>query len=218
MLEMMIVVVILGITAMIAVPSFLDMQSDNRARAAARTVANAFELARSQAIVTQQNHMVFFGMGAGQDACGNDIGAPIAILDDESGAAGSANNCCINADETVVRFPADPDRAFRDLSWGVTRAGAAPAVDDGSGSFSDGSTFADASGNATEWVLFRADGIPVGVSSGCTAGQTGTGRGGVYLTNGGSDYGTDRDYGVVLSPLGTVKIFSWDGSQDQWTD
>ena len=46
----MFVVAIAGITAAFAVPSWLQMQADARARTAARTVANAFEYARNQAI------------------------------------------------------------------------------------------------------------------------------------------------------------------------
>jgi len=217
MLEMLIVVVILGITALLAVPSFLDMQSDGRARTAVRTVSNALQLARGQAIQKERNHVVFFGMGAGTDACGNTLGAPIVILDDESGATGNANNCCIDGDEDRLGLPADADE-FRGLNWSTTHAGAPPAQDAGRGSFSTGSTLADAGGNDAAWVLFRPDGVPVGVSTACATGQIGSGGGGVYLTNGGDDYGTERDYGVVLTPLGTTKIFAWDRSQNQWTD
>ena len=41
-------------------------------------------------------------------------------------------------------------------------------------------------------------------------GAIGTGAGAVYLTNGA------RDYAIVLSPLGGVRVSAWDGSLNQW--
>ena len=69
LLEMMFVVAIAGITAAFAVPSWQQMQADARAKTAARTVANAFEYARNQAILSENVHVVYFNMGAGTDAC-----------------------------------------------------------------------------------------------------------------------------------------------------
>ena len=77
-------------------------------------------------------------------------------------------------------------------------------TDTGSAPFSppqaSGTTASDPSNNATNWVLFRPDGIPVGLdptASTCgTIGDTGTGGAGLYVTSGG------RDYAVTLAPLG----------------
>jgi hypothetical protein len=56
-------------------------------------------------------------------------------------------------------------------------------------------------------VLFRPDGIPVSFTfSGGTCGQiagTGSGGGALYITNG------ERDYAVVLSPLGSARVHLW---------
>jgi prepilin-type N-terminal cleavage/methylation domain-containing protein len=216
LLEVIVIVVIIGITAAMAVPSLQRMQSDSRASAAAREIANALQYARSQAILSERNHIVYFGMGAGTDVCGNPLGAPIVVLDDGPPAAGG--NCCIDAGENLLQLPSDPNREFRGLNWGVTWAAAPPADDTGAGPLASGSTLADQFGAGTRWVMFRPDGIPVGVSAACVPGQVGTGRGGLYLTNGGGPEPGSRDYGVVLSPLGTVKIYGFDRSQNLWTN
>jgi hypothetical protein len=58
--------------------------------------------------------------------------------------------------------------------------------------------------------------VPVGFSNACVLGQTGTGRGGAYLTN--SPAFSNRDYAVVLSPLGGSKIYSFDRAAGAWTN
>ena len=64
------------------------------------------------------------------------------------------------------------------------------------------------------WLLFRGDGMPVGFSGSggnCgNVGSTGTGGAAFYLTNG------KRDYSVVLSPLGSVRVHAWADSAG-WT-
>ena len=59
-------------------------------------------------------------------------------------------------------------------------------------------------------LLFRADGIPVAVDPACNVGTTGTGTGGVYITNG------NRDYSVVVSPLGTVTVRRFNRGTSLW--
>jgi prepilin-type N-terminal cleavage/methylation domain-containing protein len=216
LLELITVVVILGITAAFAVPSFRQAQADARLRGAARSVANAFAYARSQAIVTEEVHIVYLGMGAGTDACGNPLldaagnPAPVLVLDDGPlGAAGQ--NCCIDAGETVVTEPAVPG-----VFWGASFAAAASAEDSGLGNFATGSSFGDQFGAQTRWVAFRPDGVPVGFTGACVLGQTGSGKGGVYLTN--APPFSNRDYAVLLQPLGSTKVQSFDRAAGAWTD
>jgi len=84
-------------------------------------------------------------------------------------------------------------------------------IDTGTAAFSppqaSGTTASGPSNNATNWVLFQADGIPVGfdpTSTTCgTIGDTGTGGAGLYITSGG------RDYAVTLAPLGSARVHAW---------
>lgn len=215
LLEMMLVVVIFGIMAAMAVPAWRQMQSNNRAKSAARSIANAFDYARSQAILTEDNQIVFVSAGPGTDACGNALPGPIVILDD--GPPGPGNNCCIDPGETTVTLPNDPARSMKGLNWGVAFAGAKPADDSGAGSYTTGSSFADPFGVQTQWVLFRPDGVPVAITAACVQGQVGSGGGGIYLTNS-NGAGSGRDYAVVLSPLGVPRVHSFDRATGAWTN
>lgn len=227
LVELMIVVALVGITAVFAVPSWQTMQNDGRAKGAARTVANALTFARSQAIMSENNHIVYFNIPgipgafpAGTDICGTPLPGPIVILDDGPPAAGP--NCCIDPAETVVVLPDDPNGDLFGITWGATFAAAAPNEDSGPGVMATGSTFGDGFGAQTRWVTFRPDGTPVGFDTACVQGQVGTGRGAIYVTNGGfvppagPTPGT-RDYAIVLAPLGTSKIFSWERTAGAWT-
>jgi type II secretory pathway pseudopilin PulG len=209
---MVIVIVILGITAAWAVPSWQQIQRDLRLKEATRTVSNAFSYARSQAVLTERNHIVFLAVGGGTDACGNALvdaaGNPVPVLVLDDGPPGGAlGNCCIDAGEAIYTEAAVPN-----VNWGVTFAPAGPADDTGLGAFASGATFADPFGVATTWVMFRPDGVPVGFTGACVAGQIGTGRGAVYMTNG------NRDYAALLTPLGSTKIYAYDRSTGAWND
>ena len=73
-----------------------------------------------------------------------------------------------------------------------------------------GTSFTDPAGASVRWVVFRPDGVPVAFDAACNLGATGTGGGAVYFTN------TRRDYAVVLSPLGGVRVHSWDPGAGAW--
>ena len=216
LLEMIVVVVILGITAAFAIPSWQRIQRDSRLKGVARDVSNALAYARSQAILSERVHIVYFGMGPATDACGNPLqdangnAVPVLVLDD--GPLGSAGqNCCIDLGEAIMTEPAVPD-----VFWGASFAAAAPGDDTGAGNFLTGSTFADPLGAQTRWVAFRGDGVPVGFTAACVLGQTGTGRGGIYVTNG--PPWQSRDYAVVLSPLGGSKVYAFERGTGTWTN
>jgi len=212
LLELVAVIVIIGVTAAFAVPSWRQIQADSRLKGVARSVSNAFSYARSQAALTENVHIVYFGMAGGTDACGNPLvdaagnAVPMLVLDD--GAPGSAlQNCCIDPGENVYTEP-----AVAGVAWGTSFAGATPADDTGAGNFLTGSSFSDQFGAQTEWVAFRPDGVPVGFTGACVLGQTGTGRGGIYVTN------QNRDYAVLLTPLGSSKIHAFDRPSGTWSN
>ena len=74
-------------------------------------------------------------------------------------------------------------------------------------------TFTDPGGNPSRWVVFLPDGTPRSFSTGpFAAGALGTGRGAVYVSSG------TRDYAVVLAPLGSVRVHSWNRGASAWTN
>lgn len=212
LIEVMVVVGIIGSLALLGAVAMDSYQRNARVRNAAQSVAGALALARAEAIRTGNNHLVFFNADGGTDACGNALEtsdgqvAPILVLDD--GAPGSANqNCCIDAGESRM-----VERAVPGVSWGVAEADTQAPGDTGGGSIGTGSTFTSPAGTQTAWVLFRPDGVPVGFTSACNAGDAGSGGGGIYVTNGA------WDYAAVLAPLGGVRVHAWSTEADAWRD
>ncbi len=209
LLEMMIVVIIIGVVAAMAVPGMLTWGEDERVKRAARAVADAFSLARSEAIRTGNNHLVVFANGLGATQ-------PIAIVND--GPAATAN-CTIDANEVVHEVAAEPD-----VSWGTStsQANGTSAPDDtglAAASIPAGTSFTDASmnpSNPATWVLYQSDGLPrlfTAGGGGCTAvGNAGAGGGAIYLSNG------RRDYAVVLRPLGTARLHRWQAESSSWSN
>jgi prepilin-type N-terminal cleavage/methylation domain-containing protein len=206
-IELVVVVGIIAVISSMAVFGTQRWNQDQRVKSAARSVSDAFLLARSEAVRTGNNHMVVLGMALGATA-------PIVIVND---GAPSAANCQIDANEVIHSVAAEPD-----VSWGTSPTGAnGAAVPDDSGSLpanaSAGWTFSNASGaSAASWVLFQSDGLPRTFTAGastCTAiGTAGQGGGGIYVTSG------TRDYAVVLRPLGTSSVYRWDADAGAWSN
>lgn len=211
LIEVMTVVGIMSVVIGMAVPSIIDWRSHYEAKKAARTLAGIFHKARTEAIRTGDQQLVFFGNPGLTDPGGNAIEAagtwvPVLSLDD--GVPGSAN-CRIDPGETSAYI-----RPVGDLSWGVTEANAIVPSDTGGAPFDpnsswDGGTFTKPDASKANWVMFRNDGIPLafeGDATDCgTIGATGSGGGGLYMTDG------KHDFAVVLSPLGGVRLHLWTG-------
>lgn len=208
LIEVVVVIVILGVLAALSVPAFNGMFTDQRVKAAARSVADAFMLARAEAIRTGNTHLVVF-----QNAMG--ASDPIEIIDD--GAPATAN-CTIDSGEVKHSVTAEDD-----VSWGTTAslANGTPAPDDpggAPGSVASGSSFTDADSTPSpaSWVLFQPDGLPrlfTPSGSNCdNIGQAGQGGGAIYVSNG------RRDYAIVLSHLGTVRMHLWNPDAGAWRE
>jgi type II secretory pathway pseudopilin PulG len=209
LIELAVVLGMIAALAAAAIPSVQDMLERRRLQGFARDLANVFQIARSQAIRTGNYQIAFFGPLGTADPAGtvlvDSAGAtvPMLILDDGPPATA---NCHIDVSEERETIPLPSQVGF-----GVSEATAKVPTDAGSAAFSppqaSGTTASDPSNNATNWVLFRPDGIPVGfapTSTTCgTIGDTGTGGAGLYVTSGG------RDYAVTLAPLGGVRVHAW---------
>jgi len=203
LIEFAIVVTIIGIMAALAVPQTAQWMANQRLKTAARQVADAFMLARENAIRTGDNQIVFFQKDMLNAALVAANGLPVPILTLDDGRPGTAGqNCRIAAPKPYTTV--DPQAG---VNWGFTFSGGVRAPNDsGTGNPATGSSFVDPTGAATTWVMFGPNGIPVGVTAACVAGITGSGGGAIYITNG------NRDYAVVLSPLGGVRVTSWESA------
>lgn len=219
LIEVMVVVAILGALVAVAGPQLQRMLANQRVKSAARSLADAFLLARAEAIRTGRAHIVFLSANGATDPAGKPLNQstagkapgnamwPAIVLDD--GPPGSWD-CKIGATDPARGIPPEAG-----VSWGVTHAGTqrAPGDDDPLASsipIGSGTTF-HYRGNPVTWVLFRGDGIPVTFDNACTLGAVGQGGGALYLTNG------FRDYAVVLSPLGGVRVHVFDPGANAWT-
>lgn len=219
LMEAMIVVAIIGIVASLGTPSMERFFSDMRARAAARSTADALRLARAEAIRSGSPYVVYFSAAASGDppatdpagtALGADpatAGGPFPVLVLRDGGVG-APNCRIDAGEEQEGVSAQ-----RDVAWGSAVSGGVPVPSDtGLADHSSGSSFRTPAGAAVTWVSFAPNGIPVGFDAACDTGGVGSGGGAIYLTNG------RRDYAVVLSPLGAVRVHIWNAGAGAWTN
>jgi prepilin-type N-terminal cleavage/methylation domain-containing protein len=220
LVETMIVVAIIAVVAAIGTPAISRFFIDMRTRDAARSTADALRLARADAIRSGVPHVVFFSASAaGNPPATDPAGAPLGS--DPSNGGGPfpvlivrdtnvPPNCRIDAADLQQGIA-----ARRDVAWGSTVSGGVVAPgDNGAADHSSGSSFRSPAGAATTWVVFSPDGIPRGFDAACATGDVGSGGGAVYLTNG------RRDYAVVLSPLGGVRVHSWIQQQGagQWTN
>jgi len=212
LIEVVIIAAVIAVLMSLAVPGTRRYLSDQTAVDMARTVAGALQLARTEALRTGRNHVVFFRVGGAGDVVGtplvDDNGDPAAVVILDDGPTGApGQNCRIEAGENTRTVTADPA-----LSWGRTFAGTNKAPGDLSGvSIASGSTFTTPTGIATTWVMFRPDGTPVAVDSACNTGPVGSGNGGIYFTNG------ERDQAVVLSALGEARVHTWDRVAGGWS-
>lgn len=219
LVEAMIVVAIIGIVAALGTPAMERFFGDLRARSAARSTAGALRIARAEAIRSGSPHIVYFSAAASgdppaTDPAGTALGAdpamgggpfPVLILRD--GGVG-APNCLIDVGEEQEGI-----HAQRDVAWGSTLSGGVAAPGDtGLADHSAGSSFRTPAGAAATWVSFAPNGVPVGFDTACNTGGVGSGGGAIYLTNG------RRDYAVVLSPLGVVRVHVWESGAGQWTN
>lgn len=208
LIELMIVLAIAG--ALMGITTFnMRAWADNqRAKDAARAVADAFMLARGEALRTGQNHIVVFGQGLAP--ADTDV---VIAADDRP----SNSNCSFALGDIVHR------KTFgQGVNFGTTAtlSNGLPAPNDNgiaAGGVPGGTSFSTAAKNpliSSMAIYFEPDGIPrIFTTDGftCTArGLPGEGGGGIYVTNG------ERDFAIVLMPLGTARVVSWNRGTGAW--
>jgi prepilin-type N-terminal cleavage/methylation domain-containing protein len=219
LIELMVVVGLMAVVLALAVPALSDWMGKQRARAAARSLGDLLMLARGEAIRTGNRYVLFFGNPGNTDASGTPVEkdgdwVPVLLINDGPPVG---SDCQIGAGEAFEAIaPVDG------IWWGVTDANTAVSTDSGAAPFDpspppdwDGATFADPSHAKVNWLLFRPDGVPVGFSGAagsCGAiGGVGSGGGAFYVTNG------ERDFAIVLSPLGGVRLHVWNRGTKAWS-
>ncbi|HPG28892.1 MAG TPA: type II secretion system protein [Myxococcota bacterium] len=211
LLEVAVATVIIGILLAVGFSNLRGWQENERATAAVRQLADLYRFAQLEAVRTGRVHLVFLNVNGTGDVLGNPLEdnngdwVPALVLDD--GTPGSAGqNCEIDAGEPTSVLPRTDG-----LAWGVTNAGTNKAPGDATAiAVSSSSTFATPAGAAATWVAFMPDGRPLGFDAACSMGQLGSGNGAAYVTNG------ERDYAVVLNPLGGVRVHVWDRQAGAW--
>lgn len=217
LIELMVVVGLLTIVIGLSASLFASLRESQRAKAAARSVGDLLQLARAESIRTGRRHIVYFGNPGTTDPSGTAIATggqwvPVLLIDD---GPPDSSNCRIDAGEEVDAVAAQPG-----LSWGVSAAPAAVPTDSGGAPFDpagwDGGTFDDPTSAKTNGIMFRPDGVPVtftGAVGSCgSIGNVGTGGGGLYVTDG------RRDFAVVLTPLGGVRLHVWAPGAGAWSE
>jgi len=215
LIETMIVVAIIGIMAGLVATVLARRTGDQRAMAAVRSVADLMLLARTEAIRTGTNHIVYVQLDPADAALEDKAGVPVAALL----TADADGDGLPDAGEYKASVPFDDTNS---LQWGSTFAAAVtqPAPNDNAaGVFPSVDpdfaccTFTDPGANPSRWVVFLPDGMPRAFATGpFAAGALGTGGGAVYVSSG------ERDYAVVLAPLGGVRVHSWNRGKDTWTN
>jgi len=211
LLEVVIVVGLITVVIGLAVPSLWEWRTHYEAKRAAQSLADIFHKARAEAMRTGNQQVVFFGNPGLTDPGGNAVeaaGSWVPMLSIDDGEPAGAN-CRIDPGERTGFV-----RPVNDLGWGVSQATVPVPSDTGGAPFApspswDGGTFTKPDASKANWVAFRADGIPIAFQGDATAcgtlGDTGSGGGALYLTDG------KRDFAVVLTPLGGVRLHLWEG-------
>jgi prepilin-type N-terminal cleavage/methylation domain-containing protein len=215
LIETAVAVAVMGALALIGVALMRDSLGTARTKGGVRALADLLSLARAEAIRTGDNHIVFFSLDAADNALtGPSGGAAAALLIRDIDADGAVDNgervAAVNVDQTGS------------LAWGsaFAAAGSDEAPQDNPGATFPASdpdflccTFLEPDGGPARWVLFMPDGMPRAFEVGpFDAGDVGSGNGAVYVTSG------ERDYAVVLAPLGGVRVHAFERGEGAWTN
>ncbi len=216
LLEFMITLAVLGVFVGIGGTIMSNQLAGTRSRAFARSLADLMMLARTEAIRTGDNHIVFFAADTADNSLASGGGATAAasVVRDADGDG------LVDAGEPVAGVQFD---AAGGMAWGSALAGAlgtplkAPN-DNPVAEFPETDTdflcctFTQPDDEPARWVVFTPDGMPRSFSTGpYVQGDIASGNGTVYVTGG------SRDYAVVLAPLGGVRVHHFLRNTETWS-
>ena len=214
LLEFMIALVVLGAFIAIGGTLMSTQLAGTRSKAFARSLADLMMLARTEAIRTGDNHLVFFF----QDTQDNGL----------TGGSGTSVVASVvrDADADGIVDNGEPIAGVRfDVAGGMSW-GSAVAADSSLKAPNDNPvatfpetdtdficcTFTTPSDDPARWVAFTPDGMPRSFETGpFSMGPLASGNGAVYVTGGG------RDYAVVLAPLGGVRVHHLNRDGGNWS-
>ncbi len=226
LVELALILVVIAILTAGASFTLLDWSTSLRARDGARDMADLLHLGRAEAIRTGVPHAVFFSVDVG----GNDLVAEdgvsrawaALISDDDTDLAVDAGELRhavpMPPPGTGLVFGRDPGRTLvprnvgarmGDPFWNTGIEGTAEERNSPA-NFRNPNDPND----VQHWIVFAPDGTPRAAvpdgMGGTTMGNIGSGDGAIYVTNG------EREYAVVMAPLGGVRMFQWDEAGGQW--
>ena len=209
LLELMIALMLVGVMVALGASTISDWAEYQRAATSARSIADAFSLARAEALRTGSNHILAFDIVSNTNL--GTLGADIVIANDGPLAS---SNCQIASSEVIQRV-----RLERGVDFGATVGLVAPNDPGSTSNAATGTSFQDAGGTAGSWVMFGADGLPrrftpnTSSTPPCAAlGPAGQAAAAIYVSN------TAREYAVVMTPLGLARLHRYiPGSPNRWT-
>jgi prepilin-type N-terminal cleavage/methylation domain-containing protein len=182
-IELMIVLVIIGITLTIAAPNFRGFVRENRVKTSARAIAVSLQIARLKAISSNRRCFVDFAPGSFSPA----DSFYTVWLDMNSNLAydsGESDSTHLVQSDTKGSFKGY--KLSQGVKFGVSGVSTGP-----------------------ESAAIPADGVDFGGSNRVGFNSRGVGTaGGVYLT---AENGSK--YAITVSGLGAVRTWKWDNSQ-----
>jgi len=205
------VAVVAVVTTIIVLIAFSGMQQWSRNRSGkvlARQFSDLLLRSRAEAMSSKQPTIVFFASDPSGQPLLDGTGEPVAAL-----AIRDLDGDGQMDDDERLDHVANP--APGSISWGHANA-SEPARGDPAGVTGTPPvatmTFDRPDGTDATWVAFLPDGTPRAYVENTTVGigAVGSGAGAVYLTSG------SRDFAVVLSPLGTAHVQTWDDGAERW--
>ncbi|MDJ0848467.1 MAG: prepilin-type N-terminal cleavage/methylation domain-containing protein [Myxococcota bacterium] len=216
LLEFMIALAVLGVFVAIGGTIMSSQLAGTRSKAFARSLADLMMLARTEAIRTGDNHVVFFFQdtadgalsgGSGQQVVASvirdadadglvDAGEPIAGVQFDAAGGMAWGSSIAAALSTPLKAPNDnPDADFPETDADFLCC-----------------TFTTPGDDPARWVVFTPDGMPRSFQTGpFTMGGVASGNGAIYVTGG------NRDYAVVLAPLGGVRVHHFVRDTENWS-
>lgn len=208
MIELMVTAVVVAALIAVSAGGIQNWLRNQRSKDTARQLADILLVSRGEAIRSGEIHVVFFNTDKNGGAITDGAGRPVVALAIRDGDGDGE----IDAGERYTSVPYPPPGS---LFWGhasaTDRAAGDPAGAAGNPPAAAW-TFDQPDGSDATWIAFLPDGTPRAYvdDSAAGTGSLGSGAGAVYLSSG------ERDYAVVLTPLGGVQVQAWDGSSSQW--